>query len=548
MSTSYKPPLSKTTTRQAVGFAYVWDEIGPHTPYGSRLKKSFKPYMPGEEDALRGHLTDMGLLNDQVCGDERSVNAMLNELCELKEISGSVANSASQVLSIPELFNIKSFLVHSRRVRALLRETIGKVPRRYQLRDTDALLDAMDPTGEYMDTFFVYDAFSERLAAYRNESREIERQIRREKKGIRERLQREHGFSMTPKFELSVPRSNKDLLALAESLPELERASEDYMNILFEIKANEEIFALEQRQSELNGLIEEEELAVCKALSAEIAKHSEELNANCDAIGRMDLDLAKCLYAKGHDCHPPVICDAHVIRIEEGRNLQVEDALKAQDRSYIPVSIELADGVTAITGANMGGKTISLKMVTQCCLMMQYAMYVPAKQMEAGLSNYIHVLIGDSQNVQRGLSSFGSEMEELKEMLDNAQDRSLLMIDEIASGTNPAEGFALTKSFMKYFSKKPYITIITTHFDHAASGEEVRNLQVKGLSGTDFGKLARELSTANRRQRIEILGKYMDYRLIPVDNVGEVPRDALNIAKILGIYDEIIDEARHYLI
>ena len=118
----------------------------------------------------------------------------------------------------------------------------------------------------------------------------------------------------------------------------------------------------------------------------------------------------------------------------------------------------------------------------------------------------------------------------------------------IASGTNPAEGFALTKSFMKYFSTKPYITIITTHFDHAASGEEVHNLQVRGLSGADFGKLARELSTANRRQRIEILGKYMDYRLIPVDTVGEVPRDALNIAKILGIYDEIIDEARTYLI
>ncbi len=548
MSTTFKPPLSKTTTREAVGFSYVWDEIGPHTPYGAKLKRAFKPYMPGEEDALRGHLTDMSLVSEQICTDEKAVNAILNDLCELKEISLSVANSPTQILSIPELFNIKSFLVHSRKVRGMLRETIGKVPRRYQLRDTDPLLDAMDPTGEYMDTFFVYDAFSEKLAAYRSESRDIERQVRKAKKGIREQLQREHGFSMTPKFELSVPRSDRTLLELAESLPELERTSEDYMNIIFEIKANDEVYALEARQGELNGLIEEEELAVCKQLSLEIAKHAEELNANCDAIGRLDLDLGKCLYAKAHDCHAPQIIDAHTICIEEGRNLQVEDALKAQKRNYIPVSIELSDGVTAITGANMGGKTISLKMVTQCCLMMQYALYVPARRMEAGLSNYIHVLIGDSQNVQRGLSSFGSEMEELKEMLDNAQDRSLLMIDEIASGTNPAEGFALTKSFMKYFSKKPYITIITTHFDHAASGEEVHNLQVKGLSGADFGKLARELSTANRRQRIEILGKYMDYRLIPVDTVGEVPRDALNIAKILGIYDEIIDEARTYLI
>ena len=548
MSTTFKPPLSKTATREAVGFSYVWDEIGPHTPYGVKLKKAFKPYMPGEEDALRGHLTDMSLVSSQICTDEKAVNAILNDLCELKEISLSVANSPVQTLSIPELFNIKSFLVHSRKVRGMLRETIGKVPKRYQLRDTDPLLDAMDPTGEYMDTFFVYDVFSEKLAAYRAESREIERQVRKAKKDIRERLQREHRFSMTPKFELSVPRSNKDLLELAESLPELERTSEDYMNIIFEIKANDEVYALEARRGELNGLIEEEELVVCKQLSLEIANHAEELNANCDAIGRLDLDLAKCLYAAAHDCHPPVVCEAHKIVIEDGRNLQVEDALKAQRRNYLPVSIELSDGVTAITGANMGGKTISLKMVTQCCLMTQYALYLPAKHAEIGLSNYIHVLIGDSQNVQRGLSSFGSEMEELKEMLDNAQDRSLIMIDEIASGTNPAEGFALTKSFMKYFSKKPYITVITTHFDHAASGEEVHNLQVKGLSGADFGKLARELSTANRRQRIEILGKYMDYRLIPVDTVDKVPRDALNIAKILGIYDEIIDEARGYLI
>lgn len=548
MSTAYRPPLSKTATRQAVGFTYVWDEISPHTPYGAREKSVFKPYMPGEETSLDSHYTDMERLLDRVCGDKRTVDTILTELCELKEISLSVANSDTQVLSIPELFNIKGFLVHSRRIKACLKDALGEAPRRYFLEDTDDLLDVMDPTGEYLDTFFVYDAFSEKLAAYRKENREMEAQIRRVKKGIRERLQREHGFFMTPKFELSVPRANTALLELADSIPELERASEDYMNILFEIRDTGDIFDLQARQKELAGLIEEEELEVCRKLSREIAKRKSVLAANCEAAGRFDLDLAKCLFAKEHACVRPQVTGEHYLLIEDGRNLQVEDALKAQKREYMPVSIALSDGVTAITGANMGGKTINLKMVTQCALMVQYALFVPAKRMEAGLSNYIHVLIGDSQNVQRGLSSFGSEMEELKEMLDNAQDRSLLMIDEIASGTNPAEGFALTKSFMSYFAKKPYITIITTHFDHAAAGEEVRNLQVKGLSGADFDKLARELSAANRRQRIEILGRYMDYHLIPVQNAGEVPRDALNIAKILGIYDEIIDEARHYLI
>ncbi|MBR2099507.1 MAG: hypothetical protein IJ926_07495, partial [Firmicutes bacterium] len=430
MSTAYKPPLSKTSTRQAVGFTYVWDEIGPHTPYGAKKKSAFKPYMPGDEANLDDHYSDMSRLLDKICGSDKLVDLILTELCELKEISASVANSSVQVLSVPELFNIKGFLVHSRRLKKAAEDALGSVPVRYRLADTEDLLKAMDPTGEYLDTFFVYDAFSEKLTAYRRENREIEAAIRRAKKGIRERLQREHGFFMTPKFELSVPRSNAELLALAESLPELERTSEDYMNIIFEIRDSGEVFDLQARQKELAGLIEEEELEVCRQLSAEIAKRKAVLAANCEAVGAFDLDLAKCLYAKRHDCVRPQVLGEHRIVIEEGRNLQVEDALKAQKREYMPVNISLADGVTAITGTNMGGKTINLKMVTQCALMTQYALFLPAKRVEIGLSNYIHVLIGDSQNVQRGLSSFGSEMEELKEMLDNAQPRSLLMIDE----------------------------------------------------------------------------------------------------------------------
>ena len=547
MNTTFNAPLSKSTTRHAVGFVHVWDEIVPHTPYGAKQKKEFKPYMPGEEGALSEHFADMNALLEKICRNRSLTDSILTELCELKEIGASVAASDEQVLSIPELFNIKGFLVHSRRLRTSLSEALGSVPARYSLHDTEDLLKEMDPSGEFLDTFFVYDSFSEKLADYRKENRRIEAAIRKEKKAIRDKLQLEYGFFMTPKFELSVPRSDTALLQLARSLPELKRTSEDYMNILFELRETDATFALSAEQKDLAARIEEEEFEVCRILSKEIAKRKGVLQENCAAIGRFDFDFAKCLYAAAHECVMPQILGDHRILIEDGRNLQVEDALKAQQRSYMPVSIELCDGVTAITGANMGGKTINLKMVAQCVLMAQYAMFVPAKRMETGLCSYIHVLIGDSQNVQRGLSSFGSEMEELKEMLDNAQPRSLLMIDEIASGTNPAEGFALTKSFITYLAKQPSISVITTHFDHAAAGAGVRSLQVKGLSGVDFDKLSRELSVANRRQRIEILGKYMDYRLQGVENTSSVPRDALNIAKILGIYEEIIDEAQRHL-
>jgi dsDNA-specific endonuclease/ATPase MutS2 len=195
----------------------------------------------------------------------------------------------------------------------------------------------------------------------------------------------------------------------------------------------------------------------------------------------------------------------------------------------------------------MGGKTVSLKLVGLVAMLTQYGFFVPCSAAKIGLSNYIHILIGDSQSMQRGLSSFGSEMEELKEILDQSQERSLILIDEIASGTNPVEGLALTKSLVGYLKARPYISLITTHFDSVTVGEGIKNMQVRGLANADFGKLEKELRYANRKERIEIIQKYMDYRLYHAENDEEIPKDALNIAKMLGIYYEIIENAKNIL-
>ena len=195
----------------------------------------------------------------------------------------------------------------------------------------------------------------------------------------------------------------------------------------------------------------------------------------------------------------------------------------------------------------MGGKTISLKLAGMVAILAQYGFFVPCKSARVGLSNYMQILIGDSQSIERGLSSFGSEMEELKEILDNSKDRSLLLIDEIASGTNPAEGLALTRSLVDHLKTRPYITLMTTHFETVKGDKDVRNLQVMGLAGADCDKLDKELRYAKRIERINIISKYMDYRLTVVDEAAEIPKDALNIAKMLGIDKGIIEKAKDYI-
>ena len=501
---------------------------------------------------------------------------------EMKDPSLTIQRSATSTLSTVELFEVKSLLLQMRQLVKLTREheigdykgahckaecdaaagnapaetlsfareegtpEVSTVPEEFFLADTEDLLDELDPRRDRMNTFYIYDEFSPALGALRAKKREYELLIRKEQKAARDELRRAHGVMLTPKFDMVLARSHPDFEKIT-SLPELEVTDQDYTSVTLQLKATDQVRKYIAGMEDLNADIDTEEERVREALSRRIAGRAAVLLANCEKIGALDLALSKAIYALRHRLTRPEITAEHVIEFEEGRNLQVEDIISAKGKEYCPVSLALADGVTLITGANMGGKTISLKLAGQIPILAQYGFFVPARRARIGLSNYMQILIGDSQSVERGLSSFGSEMEELKEILDNGQERSLILIDEIASGTNPTEGTALTKSLVDYLLTKPYISLITTHFESVTEREGVVNMQVVGLADCDFTKLNSEIKRANRRDRINIISKYMDYRLRRVENGAQVPKDALNIAAMLGIDKAIIDGAKKYI-
>ena len=95
--------------------------------------------------------------------------------------------------------------------------------------------------------------------------------------------------------------------------------------------------------------------------------------------------------------------------------------------------------------------------------------------------------------------------------------------------------------------EKPYISLITTHFESVTEKEGVVNMQVRGLADCDFRLLNREIQRANRRERINIISKYMDYRLCRVENGTQVPKEALSIAAMLGLDKAIIEGAKKYI-
>lgn len=545
MSTAVKR-LANVKTRRETGLDYVVSAMNLLTPFGSKQIKEQKPFFPGQEEALEDELDRVAKMVNTVEANKKEISILQEIFMMTKDNTFTIERSENSVLSVVEIFELKNLMLLMEKIRDLSNKI--QLPEEFVPEDITEILDVLDPGGDRLNTFYIYDSFSEKLGELRRKKKNMEREIRAQQKALRSEIREKHGLSLTPKFDITISKSDNVTIKMIEEISELTKSDEDYMSVTFTLVPDDTVQELMREMDDVTADIEEEELNVRERLSKEIHKYAGLLLKNCDKIGKLDIILAKAIYAKNHNCIKPEIVKEHIVEFEDGRHLQVEEIIQKKGGEYCPVSISLKDGVTCITGANMGGKTISLKLTGMVAILAQYGYFVPCKKARVGLSNFMQILIGDSQSIERGLSSFGSEMEELKEIIDNSKDRSLLLIDEIASGTNPVEGLALTKSIVDYLKTKTYISLITTHFETVTADKDVVNMQVTGLANVDFEKLNREIRYANRRERINIIQKYMDYRLKRVDDAAEIPKDALNIAKMLGISSSIIEKAKEYIV
>lgn len=543
--------LANVKTRNQAGFDFVVSNLNILTPFGESVKKNLQGFFPGEEALLKEELDRVAFLKKSREDEKTFWDSVEMTFMEMKESSFTIKRAKKDVLTVVEIFELKQLILAMEFLRNALEGCRNKederIPAVFLLDSLEQLLKELDPRNEGLKTFYLYDEFSSLLASLREEKRQLEITIRKERKILVKKLKDEKGITLTPRFECIVSKSQQPRISEMECTPEICRMDEDYMSVTYELKDSEAIDKMVQKMDRIDEALDEEELKVRESLSRIIGDYEKPLLDNCERIGLLDFTYAKAVLAIRRNLVRPEIINEHLLEIEEGRHIEVESLLEKKGQSYRPVSLYLKQGVTCITGANMGGKTVSLKLAGLVALMSQYGFFVPAKRVRVGLSQHIQMLIGDTQSLERGLSSFGGEMEELREALDLSKPRTLLLIDELASGTNPKEGTALSKALVDYLMKKQYISLFTTHFDSVTEIPGVINLQVTGLANADFDKLKRELKYANRKERIQLVAKYMDYRLMVVEGQGDVPKEAIHIAEILGLYDEIISRAKEYL-
>lgn len=276
-----------------------------------------------------------------------------------------------------------------------------------------------------------------------------------------------------------------------------------------------------------NGVRQE----LCGKIKSEIAY----LQTAVNSIAHLDIIIAKALLAHELQLCKPSISDSSSEYVGMF-NPQIKETLNKQKREFQPVDISLNNSICFITGANMAGKTVVLKTLALCQYLAQFGFYVPVQSAQIAIVDKVMISIGDDQSEQNGLSSFASEMLNINEMVKASQNGEcvLILIDELARTTNPVEGRAIVNAVANIFFNNKTTSVITTHYSGLSL--HCRKLRVKGL---DKEIPAGVINKNN-------INDYIDYSLVE-DHAGDVPHEALRIAEMLGISNEIIVGAKNEL-
>jgi DNA mismatch repair protein MutS2 len=184
-------------------------------------------------------------------------------------------------------------------------------------------------------------------------------------------------------------------------------------------------------------------------------------------IAEADSVFARARFARDFDAAMPEFSETNELRLESARHPVLEDKLKKENRAIVPMTLSLGgdERVLVISGPNTGGKTVALKTTGMAALSAQSGIPVAAQRAVLPLFDRVLVDIGDEQSIAADLSTFSAHMLNLKGMLEAATLQSLVLVDEMGTGTAPEEGAALAVALLDEFRARNCIVLATTHHD-----------------------------------------------------------------------------------
>ena len=538
--------LMNRETAKELGYTQIQQWIPVKSPYGKLEKEKQRCYLPGEEGLLEQEfdlMEEMKTLIDQNPDFKKVLEKGLRGLKDLRTTLDRLM--AGDLLRELELFEIKSQVLQME----VLRRELDAFPlhslKKYCPRGLTALVALLDPDDTGVNSFYIYSSYSEKLRELREALEKNRSEIQRETARIHQQIEAYSQMKPQSNGEIRVSRGNPQLIERLTQCPDLVIGAEGLREITFRAKGSSQLQLLMEDQAQLQQLEEEEALQVRKLLCLQVKAFGEILIKNTLSLGRLDFLWGKIVLGKRMKGTRPRLMKGDGLELIQAIHPVVAEGLTSQGRGYTPVDLRLKKGVTLIRGANMGGKTVTLKLVGLIQALAQSGFYVPARRAQLPLVNQIHLSSGDHQSMTLGLSTFGAEMQGLAQMLKQQERSRLILVDELARGTNPTESQALTQAVVDYQAQRKDFTLLTTHHSGIALAQGTTCLEVVGLREMTLEALEQAMTSGMGIG--EVLESHMDFRLVEVDQSREAPMEALKIAQLMGVEGEIIQRAKELL-
>ena len=427
--------------------------------------------------------------------------------------------SKGAVLSIGDILKVGRTLRVSRRLKKSI-YTVNGVPILTSM--VQGLYDDIDLENRIYDSFISETEVSDNASL---ELRSIRIRIRKLNDNIKTKLQSYITSSSYQKYlqdNIITLRSDRYVIPLKseckgtiQGLIHDQSASGStlYVEPMAIVELNNDL-----RTAKAEELVEIER--ILRKFSMAIQGCSERLQIAYQIITDMDCIFAKANLARAWKAVKPDVNTKGVIKINGGRHPLID-----KDK-VVPVSLSLnsADKMLLITGPNTGGKTVTLKLVGLSVLLAMTGMYIPAKSANIAIFDGVYSDIGDEQSIEQSLSTFSGHIRTIIEVLDKITDKSLVLFDELGAGTDPGEGAALAVSICEKVLSIGAKSFVTSHFNDLK----------------EFALVTNGVICASMEFNVETLSP--TYKLV----MGAIGcSNALDIAKKLGLDEEIINRAKH---
>lgn len=461
--------------REHAGLQWVLERLSPLSPFGKTLARALRWYGPGQEEALEEEFDNITLAMELWGGGDTAIRGVTRQLPLFHDIRGSLDREPGVPFDLVELFEVKHFLVTLEQ----LTQAYGQMPPMKGLifPDLGEAMELMDPEGRRLPTFSIVNFYHNDLAPLRAEKGKLEKAIR-----------------MTQEDKRGPLLEKRRVLAVREDQLELE---------------------------------------VRQMLTERLMTWRARFLAAMDTLGRLDLIVAKAKLALRFGCVRPALTREKTVTLREVIHPQVAEDLKERGEQFTPLDLDLGKGCTVITGANMGGKTVSLRSTVLSLLLCQCGFFVFARKAVLPLFHRVELILADSGPGAGGLSSFGKEVHLLDKLLRETKKQFFFVaLDEFARGTNPQEGAALARALVRHLGGQTCVALMTTHYD-GVSDVAGAHYQVAGL--------VRDIQGDEGDDPRKRIARRMDYRLLPAPPGAPCPRDALRVCRLLKLDDTLME-------